>query len=105
MCPLYPLFGLIEPLGSRSMLLDPLHTFSAYSRTRESRVKMKDKIVTTSLFATVLCSAYASETYPACPPLSGDVTINLPNIYPESADFSLSNCKFYIGLVHIKKWD
>lgn len=44
-------------------------------------------------------SVGALKTYPACPPLSGDVTVKVPNIYPESADFALSNCRFYIGYV------
>ncbi|KAI1339736.1 hypothetical protein F5Y15DRAFT_381951 [Xylariaceae sp. FL0016] len=39
----------------------------------------------------------AFETYPDCPTLVGDVTVKAADIFPESAEFALSNCKFYIG--------
>lgn len=41
--------------------------------------------------------AVSADEHPACPPFSGDVTVDVPNIFPESADFSYSNCKFYLS--------
>jgi hypothetical protein len=60
---------------------------------------MRSPSAIASCFVITASLTYASKTYQACPPLAGDVTVKVPNIYPESADFALSNCNFYIGLV------
>ncbi|KAI1175670.1 hypothetical protein F4777DRAFT_598415 [Nemania sp. FL0916] len=40
-----------------------------------------------------LCSAY----YPDCAPITGNLDVNLRNIYPEGGEWSPSNCKVYLG--------
>ncbi|KAL9082760.1 MAG: hypothetical protein Q9165_008797 [Trypethelium subeluteriae] len=39
----------------------------------------------------------ASESYSACPPISGNLRVSQRDIYPEGVEFSPSNCKVYIG--------
>ncbi|KAI1871144.1 hypothetical protein JX265_006184 [Neoarthrinium moseri] len=55
---------------------------------------MQSRIYFLVTLASRIC---AFKTYPACPPLAGDVTVNVSNIFPESAEFAPSNCRFYIG--------
>ncbi|KAH8198340.1 hypothetical protein TruAng_007495 [Truncatella angustata] len=53
-------------------------------------------------------AARTSTTLAVCPPIEGDITVNVPNIYPEGADFALSSCKFYIGSLNngsLVEWD
>ncbi|KAF2181524.1 hypothetical protein K469DRAFT_752753 [Zopfia rhizophila CBS 207.26] len=58
---------------------------------------MKNQIAALSSTFIAATSVYASKTYPACPPISGNLTVNLRNIYPEGVDFFPSNCKIYVG--------
>ncbi|KAK8054294.1 hypothetical protein PG996_013595 [Apiospora saccharicola] len=53
-------------------------------------------------------AARTSGSVPACPPLRGNVTVKVPDIYPESADFAFSTCKFYLGSLNngsLVEWD
>ncbi|KAJ5087782.1 hypothetical protein N7456_011398 [Penicillium angulare] len=54
-------------------------------------------ITAISYFVVAVSLVRGFKTYPPCPPLIGDVTVNVPNIFPEGAEFAPSNCKFYIG--------
>lgn len=58
---------------------------------------MKDQIPVLSFAFIAAISVYASKSHPACPPISGNLTVNLRNIYPEGVDFFPSNCKIYVG--------
>ena len=61
---------------------------------------MKSSTVSLMYVAGVLGAAIEFEKNTDCPPFSGDVTIDLPNIFPEGADFSYANCKFYVRYVN-----
>lgn len=58
---------------------------------------MKSYISVLSWLITAAASVSALEGHPACPPISGDLTVNLRNIYPEGVDFFPPNCKIYVG--------
>ncbi|KAL9610743.1 MAG: hypothetical protein Q9167_004562 [Letrouitia subvulpina] len=66
---------------------------------------MKNYIAALSLLFTAAATAAASASqwkgqshgHPDCPPISGDLTVNLRNIYPEGVDFFPPNCKIYVG--------
>ncbi|KAL9046287.1 MAG: hypothetical protein Q9214_000842 [Letrouitia sp. 1 TL-2023] len=58
---------------------------------------MKNYIAGLSLLLAAATSVSASKGHPACPPISGDLTVNLRNIYPEGVDFFPPNCKIYVG--------
>lgn len=62
-------------------------------------MKNLNSIVIVSSLAGIASSARGPKHFDPCPPLKGHVTVKVPDIYPEGADFALSSCKFYLGSV------
>ncbi|KAI8949868.1 hypothetical protein F4801DRAFT_602912 [Xylaria longipes] len=58
---------------------------------------MKGKTIFISAVVLDAKLSLCSINYPDCPPFSGDLNVNIRNIYPEGVEWSPSNCKIYLG--------
>ncbi|KAI1114173.1 hypothetical protein F5Y14DRAFT_441402 [Nemania sp. NC0429] len=68
--------------------------FTLSSRFRKDRATERLHL---PAFLAAVGAAAAFQTYSPCPPFTGNVTVNAENIYPDGAEFSPTNCKFYLG--------